>query len=236
MKSLFVSYSDFLKYFKLEKKLINFNQNYNKISKGSIKNKNIIWSKLLFNDLIYCKLFEGKLFQNSNYQGSSLNLFLKKNINIYSTFLFNNLKKKKYFDKFSYHFDFSRKVFLYKKLKKLNRRSKLLFPECGLLGFDMIIAHKLVFKNIEGYDVDKTCKNSVNKIWGTNLKIKIINTKNLKIPNNEYLIIKPDWPSIYFDNKFKDEKNTLEYSNKYDFGSHINKLKMDDFIDFIRKF
>lgn len=236
MKSLFESYTSFLKYFKLEKKLINCNSDYIKTIKGTLRDKNVAWARMLFNDLIYCKLMEGKLIQNSNYEGKSLKLFMNKNINIFSTKFFNKLINKKYFDKFSYHFDFSRKVYLFKKLKKINKNSKLLFPECGLVGFDMIIAHKLGFKNIKGYDLDKNCKISIYKIWGINLKIESSNTKNYNLKNNDYIIIKPDWPSIYFNEKFKDAKKIIEYSNRYNFGDHFKKLKLVDFTKFINIF
>lgn len=236
MKSIFDSFSDFLKYFKLEKKLINYNSDYTKISKGTLRDRNIVWARLLLNDLIYCKLVEGKLIHNSNYQGRNLKLYFRKNINILSINYFNKLINKRYFDKFSYHFDFSRKVYLFKKLKKLNRNSKLLFPECGLIGFDMIIAHKLGFKNIMGYDLQKNCKTSVNKIWGINLKIESSNTKNYNFKNNEYIVIKPDWPSEYFNEKFKNAKKILKYSNKDNFGDHFKKLKLVDFTQFIKIF
>ena len=124
----------------------------------------------------------------------------------------------------------------YFKLEKLNRNSKLFFPECGLVGFDMIIAHKLGFKNIMGYDLQKNCKTSVNKIWGINLKIESSNTKNYNFKNNEYIVIKPDWPSEYFNEKFKNAKKILKYSNKDNFGDHFKKLKLVDFTQFIKIF
>jgi hypothetical protein len=87
-----------------------------------------------------------------------------------------------------------------------------------------------------GYNLDKNCKTSVNKIWGINLKIESSNTKNYDVKNNEYIVIKPDWPSVYFNEKFKNVKKILKYSNKNNFGDHFKKLKLGDFTQFIKIF
>jgi len=198
---------------------------------------NINWANQLFKDFI------NFLIKNNNFESKSL----INNKSKYRRFLKridNGLHYYENLNFYSLYYDFTRKIFLYKKLSKESKVTNVIIPECGICGFDVFICKILGFKKIFCYDKDPNVKKSIKKIWDiNNIKIYSMHSKDffkIKFRKGKYLVIVPDWRSqelknIMLENRFLNlKKNTrfLHYANPKNFKDHLNCITKLDIIKF----
>jgi len=171
MNNIFEAYDAFRKIFHNDILFLNKTNHDLLGTKFSLTRKMINWSNLLFKDLIYLKLEEHKKNIEID-EVNSLKYISKKNFFFYySRFasIFIHRMPEKY-NRFSFFYDLSEKVFFYKLIKNLNlnKNKKILLPEVGLVGFPLIILKKMGFKYIFAYDQHDLIRYSIKKVWGIN--------------------------------------------------------------------
>jgi hypothetical protein len=231
MNNILVAYNIFIKIYK--KKL------FIRDKFKTYKEKNIEWSNQLFKDFINILVRNNTLISQSLINNKSKCRRLLQDIDN-SFHYFENLNFN------SLYYDFTRKIFLYKKLRKESRIINIVIPECGICGFDLFICKILGFKNFFCYDKDLNVKESIKKIWGlNNIKIYSMNSKNfsrIHFTKKKYLIIEPDWCSrelrnvFHKNNFFRLNKNlrVLRYSNSRNFKEHLNYINKSDVSNFYK--
>jgi hypothetical protein len=184
------------------------------------------WSYWLIKDLqIDYSLYLKKNIKNSTKKSKIINLMLDK------------ISK----NSFSWHYDTTRKYYLYQLLKEQKKSKAVLIPEVGPCGFDLLIALACGYKEFIVYDANQDFLDSLSYIWKENIsKITIIKSTTEEFNFKEYKdidIIAPDWSHDDLLGKIKHFKSIITYSNPSDHSQHKKKIKkneIDNFFDSLK--
>jgi glycosyltransferase involved in cell wall biosynthesis len=163
-------------------------------------------------------------------------LFAERPVKTLTGYFYRNvLRRRSFFDHFSHHHDYSRKVYLYK-LLKTRGITKLLIPECGPCGFEILVAKMAGVKEVHTYDVEKSFIDSCKELYGSDFaSYSVSSTKDFNFQpyfDNGFFVIRPDWPHDDLIAKLKDYPKTIVYSDPNDFSFHLKNLTLQDFRDF----
>jgi hypothetical protein len=137
----------------------------------------------------------------------------------------------------SYHKDCSRKIFLFKILNSIEGKKKIVLPECGPAGFEIMVAKAAGFDEIITYDNNQNYIDCFRLIW-PDIKCFFSTTANFDFHyyvKQDYIVLIPDWSHDNIERLNIPEKSLVKYSAP-DRTSHLNKMNSDDFILFFTYF
>ena len=146
---------------------------------------------------------------------------------------------RKSLDKNSYHYDFSRKIFLFKKLQNERNKIGILIPECGPCGFEILIALMSGYKKIVAYDIDPVLIKCAKRLYA-DFNIDFIESSSNSFDFEKYknqcpTIIVPDWGHDDIGKKAKIFDNSICYTDSKSFLSHKKYITLTDLRDFRKK-
>jgi hypothetical protein len=134
-------------------------------------------------------------------------------------------------DRFSFHHDLSRKIYLYHLLRARTNKKNILIPEVGPCGFDVLIALAAGFQEISVYDCDQRFLDCCKSIWGDRVREYILSDSESfcfdKYREN-YIIISPDW----FHGSLENSDNVIKVESGKNFSSHIKLVSREMVKDF----
>lgn len=134
----------------------------------------------------------------------------------------------------SYHHDCSRKIYLLKILNNIEHKKKIVLPECGPAGFEVLVAKMAGFEEIVTFDSNINYVNCFKELWPG---IECYNSKSVEFDFNKYVeknyyVLIPDWHHDNIENFDIPNQLKIEYSTPYDRGVHLSHLCLNDFLSF----
>ncbi len=131
-------------------------------------------------------------------------------------------------DKNSVHFDFSRKLYLYKKLRDLENKDGILIPECGPCGFELLVAIAAGFSRIVTYDISPEfieCARSIYSDYDVKLEVSSSKSFNFNLYSGQLsTAILPDWGHDSIDEKLNGFIQPVAYTSSRNFLEHKMKI------------
>jgi hypothetical protein len=142
--------------------------------------------------------------------------------------------KRRFREHFSAHGDASKKVFLYQVLEQKKRCAKLVIPEVGPCGFDLIPAILAGYEEIRVFDINPDYIGICKGIWGDRVaRYDVMDSKGYFERNQlglDFDVIVPDWS--HHDIR---HPNSIHYADRSDFFRHWKKIRKDVFFRFFKE-
>jgi hypothetical protein len=137
-------------------------------------------------------------------------------------------------DRFSYHGDSSRKIYLLKVLRERKKNSCLVVPEVGPMGFDIVPALSAGYEKVIAFDVNQKYVDLCREVWSEwdGLKFEVADTNTffsqLDFFGKDVLI--PDWSHLSGVEELRKRNgiNLIEYAPPRDFFGHLKRIDQTD--------
>jgi hypothetical protein len=218
---------------KIKEKLEEIEKNPNLFSNETIAAKypssewnTLSWSYLLVKDLIFWNDYCSDYDRHHKSDPGILKRFLQ--------------KRSVFKERYSYHGDPSRKVYLYKLLCDHKKSNKVIIPEVGPCGFDVAACLMAGYQEVRVLDLNSSYLEVCREIWGNFItQSSVLDSKEIENIRDlaEYDLIIPDWwhGADLMNHPTFLNVNCITYAKKSAFSEHYKKIDALDFFNFFRK-
>lgn len=142
--------------------------------------------------------------------------------------------RKKKWDRYSHHFDFTRKLALYKKLKNRPFKNQILIPECGPAALEVAMARLAGYQSIVAFDLSeayvKCAQGFYPDVHFFQTDSKSVDYETFRTQNFDLVV--PHWGHFNTPLHWPESHLIVSKNQGGRFDEHLQDLNWRDFVDF----